>query len=428
MIELIKQKFRKTVIQIKAIQLLCTAAIYIMLYGGSRSGKTFIIVYAIIVRSTKKKSRHVMLRKTFNSIKTSIWMDTLPKVVELCFPDLLPSWETRNKSDYVWTLPNGSEIWIAGLDDDKRVEKILGKEYSTIFFNECSEITYTSVEIALTRLAEKSDLEPKAYFDENPPSKKHWSYWLFIKLLNPIESTPLGNPQDYASMVMNPADNAHNLARGYLDRLKGMSEEARNRFLYGVFADGSDGEAYYSFDREKHVKETERTHGSVIVGMDFNVNPMTAIIMQVINDKYVVHDEIFLPNSDTFKMADALIARNINGLVIPDSTGKARKTSGKSDHLILKAAGFRIPVGVRNPFVTDRVNNVNRLFMEERLIINPKCKKLIGDLEKVSWKNGDLDQKTDPLLTHISDALGYPLWHLDPIEGTIKQPTSRKYR
>ena len=159
--------FKKTIAQVKAIKLLASPAKFIMLYGGSRSGKTFIIVFAIIVRACKCKSRHVMLRQTFNSIKTSIWLDTMIKVLDIAFPDL--SFE-KNKSDYYITLPNGSEIWIAGLDDDKRVEKILGKEFSTIFFNECSQLSYSSVQIALTRLAEKNSLKKKAYFDENPPS------------------------------------------------------------------------------------------------------------------------------------------------------------------------------------------------------------------------------------------------------------------
>ncbi|GAF94269.1 unnamed protein product, partial [marine sediment metagenome] len=151
--------FSKTKIQYAAIRLLASPAKFIMLYGGSRSGKTFIIVFAIIIRACKVKSRHVMLRQTFNSIKTSIWLDTLIKVLNIAFPDLAYQ---MNKTDYYITLPNGSEIWIAGLDDDRRVEKILGKEFSTIFFNECSQLSYSSVQVALTRLAEKNELKKKA--------------------------------------------------------------------------------------------------------------------------------------------------------------------------------------------------------------------------------------------------------------------------
>jgi len=357
-----------------------------------------------------------MLRQTFNSIKTSIWLDTLIKVLAIAFPDLIYH---LNKSDYYVLLPNGSEIWIAGLDDDKRVEKILGKEFSTIFFNECSQLSYSSVQVALTRLAEKNKLVKKVYYDENPPNKKHWSYWLFIKKLDPIESEPLDDPGEYASMLMNPKDNLDNIDEDYLKMLSKMPEAERKRFLEGEFLDSNDGEAYYAFDREKHVGDTPAMSGTTWVGMDFNVQPMTAVVCSYFNETFYIHDELFLENSDTFKMVHELQKRGYKGTVIPDSTGKNRKTSGKSDHQILKEAGFTIPY-VYNPFVTDRVNNINRLLTSNRIIINPKCKKLIGDLERVSWKDNKLDQKTDPMLTHISDALGYLCWHLDKIADKYK--------
>jgi len=410
--------FKKTAIQYEATKLMASPPKHIMCYGGSRSGKTFNIVRCIVARAAKCKSRHIILRLTFNACKTSIFMDTFPKVMAICYPDL--NYKV-NKSDYCVTLPNGSEVWFGGLDDDKRVEKHLGKEYSTIFFNECSQLSYSSILMMLTRLAEKSDLKKKVYYDENPPSKKHWSYWLFIKKLDPIESEPLDEPEDYTSIVMNPKDNMDNIDADYLKMLSKMPEKERMRFLEGEFTNDDDGAAYYSFDREIHVGETKQLSGTLFIGMDFNVNPMTAVIVQYIGGKFYVHDERYLENSDTFKMCDSLIKGKYFGTVIPDSTGKNRKTSGKSDHNILKDNGFTIP-HVFNPFVTDRVNNVNRLLTENRIIINPKCKKLIGDLEKVSWKDNKLDQKTDSSLTHISDALGYALWHLDPIVNAARQP------
>ena len=410
--------FKKTLRQTKAVKILTKIAKHIMLYGGSRSGKTFILVRSVIIRACKVKSRHVMLRRTFNSIKTSIWMDTLPKVMELCFPNL--SYE-ENKTDYFITLPNGSEIWIGGLDDKKRTEKILGKEYSTIYFNECSEFDYQPIQIALTRLAEKNSLSKKAYYDCNPPSKKHWSYWLFEKKINPVESEPIKDPQNYESFLMNPKDNLDNIDGDYIALLEALPEKERQRFLDGLFVDADDGLAYYSFDQEKHVKETVLQAGTLFVGMDFNVNPMTATIFQFIDNMFLFHDEVWLNNSDTYKMSNELIRRGYYGNVIPDSTGKNRKTSGKSDFEILKDAGFNV-MSTRNPFITDRVNNTNRLFQENRIIINPKCKKLINDFNKVSWKDNKLFEGEDKMLTHISDSATYGLWKLEPI-GQFKGST-----
>lgn len=413
--------FRKTAAQVKATKLMGMNYKHMMFYGGSRSGKTFNIIRAIVVRASRVKSRHIVLKLNFNSCKTSIAMDTFPKVMAIAFPDLPYS---INRTDMFATLPNGSEIWFGGLDDDKRVEKILGKEYSTIFFNECSQLSYGAVQIALTRLAEKNDLKNVVYYDQNPPPKSHWSYWLFEEKLNPVDEEPLKNPEQYISFMMNPKDNLENIDSEYLEMLENMPEDQRKRFLEGLYLDVDDGQVYYSFRRDEHIKDVVR-HKNVTyyIGMDFNVNPMTAVIFQVINNQIQVFDEVYLENSDTPKMIAELKRRGYKGLkVIPDSTGGNRKTSGASDFQLLREANYSI-MDVFNPFVTDRVNNVNRLFNLDKIIVDPKCKKLINDLVKVSWKDNKLDQKgSNKMLTHISDALGYGCHRLMPL---VKIPVSK---
>lgn len=405
--------FKKTKKQVEAFKLLSDAEKrYLMLFGGSRSGKTLTLVRAIIIRACKVKSRHAILRLKFNHAKTSLWLDTIPKVLQMCFPDLNV---VSVKTDYYLLLPNGSEIWIGGLDDDVRVEKILGKEYSTLYFNECSQIPYKSIEIAMTRLAEKNELTKKVYFDENPPTKKHWSYWVFIKGLHPDTMEPLDFKR-YGSLLMNPEDNIENIDQEYITEiLDKLSETERNRFKLGMFSEASEGQVYYSFQREINVHTFEKQYaiGTLMIGMDFNVDPMTAVVGYYQNKRFYVMDEIFLNNSDTPKMCAELIKRGYKGgRVFPDSTGKNRKTSGRTDFQILKEDGFTIH-DTRNPFVRDRVNNLNRLLRDGRIIIDPKCKKLIKDLEQVVWDGDDLDKKSDTELTHISDALGYWCWALD---------------
>jgi len=418
------QSFKKTERQNQAINLLSNPlARYIMLFGGSRSGKTFIAIYALCVRAAKERSRHVILRLKFNHVKTSIWMDTLPKVLRLCFPDLKVEFRY---SDFYVVFPNGSEIWVGGLDDAARVEKILGKEYSTIYFNECSQIPYKSVEIALTRLAEKNNLKKKAYFDENPPTKKHWSYWIFIKGVHPETSDKI-DLEKYQSILMNPKDNLENIDEEYISEvLNNLSENERKRFRDGEFLDSDEGQAYYAFQREINVHSFDKRNasGTIMIGMDFNVNPMTAVVGYYQDNKFNVIDEVWLENSDTYKMSIELIKRGYKGAwIFPDSTGKNRKTSGKSDHLILKDDGF-IVKDTRNPFVKDRINNVNRLLKDGRIIIDPKCKRLIQDFEKVVWDGQDLDKRSDASLTHISDALGYWCWSLDNM--VYRTPTAIK--
>lgn len=217
---------------------------FVMLFGGSRSGKTFITVRAIVIRALAASgSRHAILRFRFNHVKASVVRDTFPKVMDLCFPNVNYH---LDKTDWFAQFPNGSQIWFGGLDDKERTEKILGQEHVTIYLNESSQIMYSSVLLAITRLAQvvtytvegiTKTLRPKMFFDCNPPSMAHWSYKLFIKKLDPDSNKPLSNPEDYDSLQMNPVDNEDNLSPVYLKTLRNMPARMKKRFYDGGFAD-----------------------------------------------------------------------------------------------------------------------------------------------------------------------------------------------
>lgn len=234
--------FKLTEKQSKANDVLGSDAQHILLFGGSRSGKTFLIVRAIVIRALARKSRHAILRFRFNAVKQSIIHQTLPDVMERCFPGVAER-SKMDKQDWFYTLPSGSEIWFGGLDDKERTEKILGSEYASLYFNECSQIPYASRNVAITRLAQKVDgLRARAFYDCNPPSDGHWTNKLFIQKRDPISGQPLRNPDDFVAFgPMNPNDNKVNLSADYLKQLEGLSEKDRRRFLLGQW--GSANEA-----------------------------------------------------------------------------------------------------------------------------------------------------------------------------------------
>jgi phage terminase large subunit-like protein len=266
--------------QLRANELLAGPQTHTMLFGGSRSGKTFVLVRAVCTRAMKApKSRHAILRFRFNAVKNSVVFDTFPKVMELCFPGVK---YTLNKSDWFAEFPNGSQIWFAGLDDKERTEKILGMEFATIYLNECSQIPYGSVETAITRLAQKAmqqaiddrpqaPLRPRCYYDCNPPNKAHWSYRMFKEKRHPETKEALARPQDYEAMQINPADNRDNLTENYLDTLNALSSRGRRRFLLGEFADATPNALF----PEEHIDKWRVLDGDVpdIVRMVVSVDP-----------------------------------------------------------------------------------------------------------------------------------------------------------
>jgi PBSX family phage terminase large subunit len=230
---------QKTFIQNEAIKLFKKKAREILLVGGSRSGKTFIIIYRQLELAVQNPgSRHLIARYRFNHVKNSVWADTLRKVVKLGFPDVKVSWR---RSDYYLELENGSQIWLAGLDDKDRTEKILGMEFLTVFLNEASQISYGAYTTIKTRLAQLiAGVPPMLFVDANPPGKKHWLYQVFIRHIEPEANIKL-KPERYASLKMNPDQNLSNISKDYMDTLDSLPLRKRKRFRDGEFADETEG-------------------------------------------------------------------------------------------------------------------------------------------------------------------------------------------
>jgi phage terminase large subunit len=175
------------------------------------------------------------------------------------------------------------------------------------------------------------------------------------------------------------------------------------------------GSVYWSFDRKAIVQPTQmlpeaHTH----VGVDFNIDQMSAVLCQMRGDTLYVCKEISLTeaNSNTFTLASTLQKELFHfpyRTIVPDSTGKARKTSSqKSDHQILKDAGFTLDV-TTNPPIRDRQNAVNRLFNTKKIVIDPSCGNLIKELETLAARDKEGDK------VHLSVALGYVVHKLAPI-------------
>lgn len=224
----------------KQMQLLALAggtAKHILAVGGSRSGKTFGLCYCIDRRAWKAPgSRHLIYRRHAVAAKQSIGQDTLPKIHALT-GDAKPKWYEQ---DGMFAYPNGAEIWLAGLDSSN-VDKVLGKEYATVYGNEVSEVGFEIREQVLTRLAQNvkqangRPLELREYVDLNPTTTAHWTYRLWIQGEHPATGKAVDRDR-YRSIFINPTDNRANLPPSVFTTLSELSERQRRRFLLGEYS------------------------------------------------------------------------------------------------------------------------------------------------------------------------------------------------
>lgn len=241
-------------------------ATHLLLEGGGRSGKTSLIVRNIALRAIKAPgSEHAILRFRFNHCKASIVLGTFPKVMATAFPDVHYRIDKQDWYAEIQSADSFSRVWFGGIDDKERTEKILGREFVTLFLNEISQIPFESREMVITRLAQlvmqrttqpdgsfiEEPMKPRAYYDQNPGPKSHWSYKLFHLGLDPDSRKPVANPQDFAYFKINPRDNLANITPEYIEILKSLSARKRKRFLEGEYQESDSSLLFSDIDIEK---------------------------------------------------------------------------------------------------------------------------------------------------------------------------------
>lgn len=240
---------------------LTSGATYNLLYGGSRSGKTFLFCKTLLDRALYAPgSDHLIVRQDGTSAKRAIVEKTMPDVLRLAFSGMQLEWKDL-KGYYL--LENGSRIWVGGLRDQQALEKLLGNEYASIYKNEASEMTFNAHEILETRLAQRVKtlnggwLSQRDYTDLNPTTRMHWTYRLWREGVHPIDETKV-DPSRYSWGVINPHDNQENLSGDYLARLDALGERARKRFRDGEYVSDDENALWRrSWIQRTHKREDE---------------------------------------------------------------------------------------------------------------------------------------------------------------------------
>ena len=356
--------------------------------GGIGCGKTHALaVWVVRMIAQYPNSTGLLAAKTHDQLVTA----TMPPIIELLHQFKIPFFFGRRQGALVLVIENRQMIYCRSL---KNSQNLRGITIDWAGLDELAFSTEESLKIVLGRLRGKNG--PHEIRVSTSPNGFNWFYDLAIKNLM-IRASAYDNPF---------------LPKGYIEFLeKNYDPKLFKQEVLGEFIDITSGGVYYNFS-ERNIRETTYKNGTVLFGTDFNVDPITAVLGYY--DGHILHivDEIYIRNSNTFELADEmdLKAKDKIVKVYPDATGAARKTSAlRSDHNILRTKKFKVIARKSNPLVKDRYNAVNLALFKERLIIHPRCKNLINDLRKMSYEN------KDPLLSHISDALGYLVWNIMPI-------------
>lgn len=250
------------------------------------------------------------------------------------------------------------------------------------------------------------------------PEQLNWGYDLVNGELG--ERHDVGYVQ--ASTRLNKA-----LDPTYTERLlASYTEKAAAAYVEGLFVNLSTGVVYYGFDPLENVADLGiPDEAELAVGMDFNVDPMAAVVFWTMEGHCHIVEELELPNADTEYMCVELRERYGDRIryIYPDPAGRSRHTNSpgaKTDFSYIRAAGYEInsrPPGL--PHRKDRYNAVNGKFKPKNgrisLTVSPACKKLVGYCQQYTHELMNRDKQKK--MSHLLDALGYPIEYLFPVDS-----------
>lgn len=222
------------------------------------------------------------------------------------------------------------------------------------------------------------------------------------------------NPQPGFELIQAPTESNPHLPDDYIDNLKAIyPSNLLTAYLNGEFVNLTQGTVYNGYNRDTNQsKEVITPFDFLMVGMDFNVTNMSAVIFVYRNGVFHAVEEL-TRIYDTPNMIHTLKTKwpNHNICIYPDASGASRKTvnASISDITLLESAGYECRAPKKNPFIKDRVMAANAAFESRQVMVNSdKCPELASSLEQLTYDNNGMPDKTSGL-DHLIDAATYPI-------------------
>jgi|TARA_R110002110_G_scaffold229158_1_gene444558 hypothetical protein len=384
---------------------------YVAVCSGRRFGKTHMVRRTLCKWASEPDRLVWAIYPTYRQGKQVLFKSLKRKLSEL-------RWIKKvNETDLNIELINGSVIAIRGADaaDKLRGVKLYGAvfdEYATIDPEVFQEIISPAL----------SDSKGSAHFYGTPAGFDHF-YDLFEKgkSLNDWDTfqytTAEGGFVDQEEIES---------ARTIMDERTWQQEYFAKFVNYtGIVSTITDANIVN--------KPEVEAKGQILVGIDFNLDPISATIaVRTSQDELHVIDEIEMYGSRTEELAEEIKRRYPGHRVIafPDASGGHRSTnSNMTDHMILRNAGFDVKAPKTNPSIRNRINALNSKLCnarnEHQVTIEPKCKRTIECLRKLPYRKGtNLPDKTMGL-DHLFDSVSYMVHYLWPIRLDTASKTTK---
>ena len=389
------------------------------LCGGMGSGKTFIFLHKCLINHVTKKNS--------DGISNGWVIYPTYSLAEELFVEPMKDIFDRNGIKYTYNVQKHrfqTPYGVIKIYQLQTPHRLIGANLNWVGIDEFDLESWKNCDIAYKKaIGRLRGSENTELFIVSTPEGFSYLHHISVEKAN-----------EHTYLVRGKTTDNPYLPESYINLLEtNYDSTLLKAYRDGEFVNISALSTYYSFERSKNVKKCEYDRSlPLCVSIDWNVDPMCVCLLQEKrNGQVQVFDEVILSHQGQGDLISARMCAMIKDkypnsqyIAYPDASGFQRHTSAQfSDIDILKQHGFTVKVRKTNPPVVNRVNAVNRLLALDnkmlegkQLIIDPKCKTLIQDLEKVTNKQGTRDiDKSNKLLTHSSDALGYYISFEHPI-------------
>jgi hypothetical protein len=386
-----------------------------VLITGRRFGKTFVAINEIAKFASIPNKKIWYVAPSYRQAKAICWGVLKEKMI-------YHKWvKSINHSDLTLTLKNNSQITLRGSDNESSLR---GVGLNFLILDEFQDINKTAwYEVLRPTL---SDTEGHALFCGTPRGFGNWSYDLY----------KMGeNNKDWKSFQYTTLE-GEQVSEDEIEQAKQDLDLRTFQQEYEATFVNYSGMIYYNFSRDKNIIEKYNKNTGVLhIGLDFNVDPMSAVVCIIENDRIFVVDEVQIYSSNTNEMCDEIKTRYKNKQIVvyPDPSARQRKTSagGLTDLAILKNNGFDVRCRSTAPLVRDRINAVNSKLKnvngKNSLFIVKFCKNAIKSIERQIYKEGTHIPDKDSGYDHMNDALGYLVEYNFPLRRNFAPSQPKRW-
>jgi len=385
-----------------------------VLIAGRRFGKTHLAIRELCRFASECDRLCWYVAPSYRMARQIVWRPLRQRLEALRW--IGRSHETEMSIDLV----NGSRIQLKGSDNEDSLRGV-GLDFAVL--DEFADIASTAwYEVLRPTL---SDRQGSALFIGTPKGMGNWSYDIY---------SHAARAADWSRFQYTTLDGG-NVPAEEIESARQDLDERTFRQEYLATFESHSGKIYYNFDSEHNTVDTpEITATELHIGMDFNIDPMTAVVAVRAGEVLTVVDEIRIFGSNTDEMADEIQSRYPGRriAIYPDPAGHQRKTSagGATDITLLRNRGFRVVAARSHTQVRDRINAVNARLCTaaglRRLFVSRTAKYCITALERQTYKPGTTQPDKDRGFDHTNDALGYMVDAIFPVRtDTAVTPPER---